>query len=118
MPKEIYKILGQERPTDTSEKVLYTVPEKRSAIVKVTAFNHDTGAVNISVAIVPDGGGSGAPATVPKNYIVEDISIDPKKEASGGELKGITMNEFDEIRVESSVANEVSFHCYGVEIEP
>ena len=118
MPKEIYKILGQERPSSTAEAVLYTVPKNRSFIGKIIIFNHSGTASLVSVAIVPDGGAASPPSTRAENYILEDFEIDPKRSNSGGELKGITMNEFDEIRVETDTANEVGFHVYGVELEP
>tara|TARA_R100001244_G_scaffold123750_1_gene93452 strand:+ start:406 stop:762 length:357 start_codon:yes stop_codon:yes gene_type:complete len=118
MPKEIYKILGQERPDSTDEDVLYTVPKNRSFIGKIIIFNHSGSTALVSVAIVPDGGAASPPVTVPKNYILEDFVIDPKRAASGGELKGITMNEFDEIRVETGTPDEVGFHVFGVELEP
>jgi len=117
MPKEIHKILGQVRPAINTETILYTVPDKRAAIVKVTAFNEDGSAALIKVAIVPDGGADTPPATAAKNYVVNGFSLDPKKADQGTELKGITVNEFDQIRVESDNAVTV-FHCYGVEIEP
>lgn len=118
MPKEIYKILGQVRPTSTAEEVLYTVPKNRSAIVKIAVFNHSGSASLVSIAVVPDGGAASPPVTIVENYLVEDFSIDPKKEDAGGALRGVTINEFDQIRVETDTANEVGFHVYGVELEP
>ena len=115
MPKRIYEILGQEAPLAATETVLYTVPSKRTAIVKVTCF--DSNGADIKVAIVPDGGKSFPPATSSENYLVDGFPLGTTYIESYKEFKGITMNEFDEIRVESDKAT-TKFHVYGVEIEP
>ena len=117
MAKEIYKILGQVRPAIATEEVIYTVPAKRSAIVKVTVFNNDSSLATVKIAVVPNGGADTPPAMAPENYIGDTIEIDPKRADPGAELKGITLDEFDQIRVESSNAI-TNFHVYGVELEP
>ncbi len=117
MSKRIYEILGQVDPTSATETVLYTVPKNRTSIVKVTAFNGSGVASSIKVAVVNDGGASGSPATVAKDYRVNGFPLGTTYDEIDKEFKGITLNEFDEIRVEASAANN-TFHCYGVEIEP
>jgi len=108
MSKRIYEILGQVDPTSATETVLYTVPKN---------FNGSGVASSIKVAVVNDGGASGSPATVAKDYRVNGFPLGTTYDEIDKEFKGITLNEFDEIRVEASAANN-TFHCYGVEIEP
>jgi hypothetical protein len=55
--------------------------------------------------------------TVAKDYRVNGFPLGTTYDEIDKEFKGITLNEFDEIRVEASAANN-TFHCYGVEIEP
>ena len=117
MPKEIYKILGQALPALSTETDLYDCAKKRSAIVQIFAFNNDASAAIVTIAIVPNGAGAAAPATVNANKIVWDESIPAKSPLDKSILKGITLGEFDEIRVESDNA-VTTFHVYGVEIEP
>ena len=118
MAKEIYGIRGQVKPAINNEEVLYTAPSKRSSIVKVTAFNENASSgAAIKIAIVPDGGATPAPATAPENYLVNGLPVGSKNDLAGGVVNGITLDEFDQIRVESDNADTV-FHCYGVEIEP
>jgi|TARA_Y100001951_G_C11188875_1_gene210268 hypothetical protein len=117
MPKRIYEILGQVDPTAATETVLYTVPSKRTAIVKVTAFNGSGVANMIKVAVVNDGGSASNPTTTSKDYRVDGFPLGTNYEDIDKEFKGITLNEFDQIRVEATVLGS-TFHCYGVEIEP
>jgi len=117
MAKEIFKILGQVKPAAATEEVLYTVPQNRSAIVKVTGFNENAGAAAVKLAIVPNGGQTVPPPTVPANYNVNGLVLNAKTHTAAGELKGITLDEFDQIRVESDNADCV-FQCFGVELEP
>lgn len=118
MPKEIIKILGQVSPAAATETVLYTVPVKRSAVVRVTALNLNAAGVGLAdVAIVPNGGGASSPATTSENYLIKVESLAAGKPYEGNALKGITLSEFDEIRV---LANSptLAFSCFGMEIEP
>jgi len=118
MPKEIIKILGQVRPAVNTEVVLYTVPQNRRAIVKITVFDSSGTDAAINIAVVPDGFNDiPTNPTLPVNFLVEGVTVSTKQELAGAGLTGITINENDDIRVKSDQADCI-FHCYGVEIEP
>jgi len=118
MPKEIIKTLGQVRPAINTEVVLYTVPENRRAIVRVGVFNSSGSGAAIDIANVPDGFNDiPTNPTATENFIVEGVVLATKVALEGEHYKGITLNENDDIRVESDQADCI-FHCYGVEIEP
>lgn len=116
MPKEIYQILGQNSPAESAEEILYTVPKNRTAIVRVSVFAPAAGA-SVHIASVPDGGSAAAPTTVIENYILNGYTLTASEAYCGDELKGITLGEFDQIRVEADGTGAI-FHAYGVELEP
>jgi len=117
MPKEIIKILGQSHPGGGVETVLYTVPENRRAIVKVIVFVDGGSNDTINIAAVPDGFNDipGNP-TVIENHIVLGLVVISKQAAQEDSLSGITLNENDDIRIETATGGTI-FQCYGVEIE-
>ena len=97
MAKEITKVLGQAIPAViNTEQTLYAVTEGNQAVISsLTVTNQDAGAITHKIAVVP--GGSGITTTA-QHYIRFNKSI---ATATSEDIKiGITMDEFDEIRVE------------------
>jgi len=110
MAREVIKILGQVKPGMATETDLYQVPSGRRAVIsKIHAFNAASGAAIIKIAITPDNS-----ATSAENYLIDSLGLAGR---AGAEWDKITMQEFNEIRVESDTGN-VIFHAYGVEVLP
>jgi len=117
MAKEIIKILGQVYPNAATETTLYTVPVKRQCVIsKLHVFVHGGVNVAIDIAIIPKGGSSPTPATATENYYLFQFPVTAKQEAQADSTKGITLDEFDQIRVKTDIQGAV-FQLYGVEIE-
>jgi len=117
MAKEIIKILGQVFPLAATETTLYTVPAKRQCVISLLhAFVSGGANTVVDVAVVPKGGLSPFPATVAENYYIFQLPVTAKQEAQIATTKGLTLDEFDQIRVLTDVLGTV-FQLYGVEIE-
>lgn len=122
MSLEILTILGQYRPVINTEVVIYSVPKgRRAAISLVNIMNNDAGNAIIDLAIVK-GGSNDIPGVPTPAYskILDQFTLNTGKGSNDGfpiSGKGITLNEFDDIRFETNTANVV-IHVYGVEVIP
>ncbi len=105
-----YKILGQARPADTNNAVLYTVPAATETIIStLTATNVTAIAEEIRIFIVPDGG---SPSE--SNALI----FDPELNAFTVQAFtiGVTMSEGDTIQVRTAEADSITFQAFGQEI--
>jgi hypothetical protein len=106
----VYKILGQSRPADTNNAVLYTVPAGAEAIIStITATNVTGDAEQIRIFIVPDGGSpseSNALVYDPGlfSFTVQAFTI------------GVTLAAGDTIQVRSAEADSITFQAFGQEL--
>jgi hypothetical protein len=113
MAKEIVKLLGQvDVAAVQTEYDVYAVPQNRSAVVTVSVCNRTGGAVAYRLAVVP--GTSASPVTSVENYIRFDKALAANDDE---DIKiGISLDEFDIIRVESDAHVNISVSVFGVEI--
>lgn len=122
MSQEILRILGQVAPAINTEVVLYSVPDgRRTAVSLFPIFNNSVSDAIIHVAIVK-GGSDDIPnnPTTLESLLISNFTLTAKKgntEAGALQLNGITLDEFDDIRVFTDTAGVV-FHLYGVEVVP
>ena len=114
MAKEITKVLGQAQiAVINTEETIYTVPENRQAVISSIIVT-DSGIGNIlyKIAVVPDGSNVATPSPA-KHYIRWQKSI--AKDTSDDIKVGITMDEFDEIRITAD-DTDIVFSVFGVEL--
>ena len=122
MAQEVLRILGQARPAINTEVVVYSVPENRRAAISLIAVVNNGGTnAAIDLNIVPGGSNNlGGVATQPVNKILDGFTLNAgKANTEAGSLggKGVTLNEYDDIRFETDQA-DVVIHVYGVEVLP
>jgi hypothetical protein len=105
----VYKVLGQNNPTATTNTTLYTVPSSTSAVVStITICNQASSAATYRIAIRPGG------ATIdPKHWIVYGATVAGSD--STALTLGLTLATTDVITVYASTAT-LSFNAYGSEI--
>jgi len=122
MSQEVLGILGQIRPAPATETVAYSVPKgKRAAISALFIFNNSGGNVIIDLSIVK--GGSNDIPTNPtpiEATILNQVTLATKQgstDANNIDGRGITLNEFDDIRLVTNTLGVVC-HVYGVEVIP
>jgi hypothetical protein len=122
MSQEVLGILGQVAPAASTEVVLYSVPQgRRAAISLMPIFNNAATDAIIQIAIVKGGSNNiiGVPSPV-ESKLVTNATLTAKKantEAGAAQLKGITLDGLDDIRVMTDTLGVV-FHAYGVEVLP
>ena len=108
-----YKILGQARPSSTSNVDLYTVPAGTETIVSTLHFNN-TGSESSRVKVFVRKFAGTLPAAGVANEFVSNVLVPP-----GGPISftvGITLAASDVITVQTEIANTVTFHAFGSEI--
>jgi hypothetical protein len=109
-----YKILGQVQPASTSNVDLYAVPSGAQAVISTLQLNN-TGSVSSRVTIFARKfAGTLAPASA-SNALATEILVSPGQPISL--TVGITLAESDVITVQSEIANLVTVHAFGSEIE-
>lgn len=105
-----YKILGQARPSNTSNVDLYTVPAGTETVISsIFVANSTSTARNFRIFIRNDGATAGQ-----ANAIAYDV------EMAGNSFTaittGITLDESDVITVQSAASNALTFSAFGSEI--
>lgn len=107
-----YKILGQSKPSATSETTLYTVPAAKSAVVSTITVGNVTWSSlpdAYRIYIIPSGGGSGTDGTA----LCKDFTIVGKDMIAF--TLWITLATWDKINVYSS-SGYCTFMAFGNEI--
>ena len=105
----VYKILGQNSPSATTETDLYTVPPATSAVCSsVSICNRGATQTTFRVSI-----SQGGAAITNKDYLYYDVTL------AGNDTFiatiGVTLAATDKIRVYSGSSN-LSFQVWGTEI--
>jgi len=105
----VYKILGQNSPSATTETVLYTVPSVTSAVCSsISICNRGGTQTTFRVSLSQAGA-----ATANKDYLYYDVTL------AGNDTFiatiGVTLATTDVIRVYSGNAS-LSFQLFGTEI--
>jgi hypothetical protein len=105
----VYKILGQNSPSATTETALYTVPSSTSTVCSsIIVCNRGTTATTFRVSLSQAGA-----STASKDYIYYDVTV------AGNDTFiatiGVTLATTDVVRVYSGNSN-LSFQLFGTEI--
>ena len=105
----VYKILGQNSPSATTETVLYTVPSLTSSVCSsISICNRGTAQTTFRISVSPAGA-----ATANKDYLYYDVTL------AGNDTFiatiGVTLATTDVIRIYSG-NNNLSFQVWGTEI--
>jgi hypothetical protein len=105
-----YKILGQARPSNTSNTTLYTVPASTEAIVSTLSVTNVTANdQTFRLFVVPSGSGAGT-----NNAIAYDAAI-PANSFTAFTL-GLTLSAGDLVVIASGFADAVTFQAFGTEL--
>lgn len=105
----VYKVLGQQAPSATTDTTLYTVPASTSTVVSTLSIaNRGASAATYRIAIRPAGA-----AIATTHYIAYDASV----LANDGILLtiGMTLATTDVVTVRASTA-DLTFNLFGSEI--
>ena len=106
----VYKVLGQQAPTNTSDTNLYTVPSDTSTVIStLRVANLTATAATFSIYVRVAGAAASAANTVAKDVTLAANSIFSATE-------GMTLAATDVITVQSGTANALSFNLFGSEI--
>jgi hypothetical protein len=102
-----FKVLARSRPSTTSEEISYTVPVgKQTLITNILVSNASTSASNFSITI-QIGGNAFPIASVTSIPARDSVIIDAKTLIIAG----------NELRITSGLANNITFHITGLEID-
>lgn len=105
----VYKVLGQQAPSATTDTTLYTVPASTSTVVSTLSIaNRGASAATYRIAIRPAGA-----AIATTHYIAYDASV----LANDGILLtiGMTLATTDVVTVRASTT-DLTFNLFGSEI--
>ena len=105
----VYKVLGQQAPSATTDTTLYTVPAATSTVVSTIAIaNRGAASATYRIAIRPAGA-----SIATTHYIAYDATLP----ANDGILLtiGITLAATDVVTVRASTA-DTTFNLFGSEI--
>ena len=105
----VYKVLGQQAPSATTNTTLYTVPSSTNTVVStIVVCNRSASAATYRIAVRPDG------ATLAnEHYIAYDVSVGSSD--STALTLGLTMDAADVLTVYASTSS-LSISAYGSEI--
>jgi glucose-6-phosphate dehydrogenase assembly protein OpcA len=105
----VYKVLGQNAPSATSDTNLYTVPAATSAVVStIVVANRAAASATYRIAIRPAG------ATLAnQHYLAFDVTVGASDSTTL--TLGITLAATDVVTIYASSAN-LSFSIFGSEI--
>jgi len=105
----VYKILGQSKPTATTLTDIYTVPASTETVVStITVCNQSATATSFRISIAPAGAADSA-----EQYLYYDVPISGNDTFAA--TLGISLATTDVIRVYNTLAT-LSFMVTGVEI--
>ena len=105
-----YKVLGQSKPSATTETTLYTVPSSTQSVVSSVAIcNQAASSATFRIAIRP----SADATTAGKHYLVYGTTVDANDTIVL--TMGITLAASDKILVYASTG-DMSFAAYGSEL--
>jgi hypothetical protein len=106
----VYKVLGQQHPSSTSEVNLYTVPASTDAIVStMTITNTKSNPVSARVWVRVAGA-----ATSDANNLMYDVPIAANTVVAF--TLGLTLDATDIVTVRGSSGNHLTFQLFGSEI--
>jgi hypothetical protein len=105
-----YKILGQAKPSDTSNATLYTVPASTEAIVSTLTVANVTAADQTFRLFVV---GSGDSATT-GNAIAYDSTLTANSFTAF--TLGLTLEAGDSIIVRTGTGDAITFQAFGTEL--
>ena len=109
-----YKILGQVRPADTSNNDLYAVPADGQAVISTLHLANTTQVSARATVFVRKFDGSLAAASA-ANTVISQVVVAPGSPISF--TIGITLAAGDTVTVQADIADTITFHAYGSEIE-
>jgi hypothetical protein len=105
-----YKILGQARPSNTSNATLYTVPASTEAIVStVTVSNVTANDQTFRLFVVPSGSGAGT-----NNAIAYDSTIGANSFTAF--TLGLTLGAGDFLVIAAGLNDSICFQAFGTEL--
>jgi glucose-6-phosphate dehydrogenase assembly protein OpcA len=105
----VYKVLGQQAPSATTDTTLYTVPAATSTVVSTLSIaNRGAAAATYRIAIRPAGA-----SIANTHYIAYDVTI-AANDTTALTL-GITLATTDVVTVRASTA-DTTFNLFGSEI--
>jgi hypothetical protein len=104
-----YKVLGQSKPTATTDTDLYTVPSSTNTVAStINVVNLNASADTVRIAVRPNGA-----SIADQHYLVYDLALSGKSTFTF--TAGITMDAADVVTVYS--ANGYSaFSIFGSEV--
>ena len=105
-----YKILGQSKPLDANNTVLYTVPASTESIVSTITVSNITGA-DQSFRLFVVGSGSSATSG---NALAFDSTLAANSFTAF--TLGLTLSAGDSLVVRSAIADSVTFQAFGSEL--
>ena len=106
----VYKILGQQCPSDTNETTLYTVPASTSTVVSsLTISNITSTAANATVNIKQGGAAASNANTLMKTVEISANSVNSF-------TLGMTLAATDVISVTTGTNSSLTFQLFGSEI--
>jgi hypothetical protein len=105
-----YKILGQEKPSDTSNTTLYTVPASTEAIVSTITVTNVTGTDSSFRLFVVASGDS---ATI-GNALAYDATLSANTFISF--TLGLTLSAGDLLVVRSGIGDSLTYQAFGSEL--
>lgn len=105
-----YKILGQNKPANTNNATLYTVPASTESIVStITVCNVDGQETSFRIFVAESGN---SPAV--ENAIAYDATLAANSFTAF--TLGLTLSAGDTISVRSSVGDAITFQAFGTEL--
>ena len=106
----VYKILGQQCPSNTNETTLYTVPSATSTVVSSLTISNITSTAANATVNIQQGGAAASNA----NTLMKTVSISANSINSF--TLGITLAATDVISVTSGTNSALTFQLFGSEI--
>src|SRR5690242_8642174 len=105
---QVYKVLGQSKPTATTLTAVYTVPAATSAVVSTVVICNQGAATSVRLSVAVAGA-----VDATQQYLLYDTAI--AANTTYTLTLGITLATTDVIRVYNTLAT-VSFNIFGSEI--
>ena len=106
----VYKILGQQCPTNTNETTLYTVPSATSAVISSLTISNITGTDANATVNIKQGGAAASDA----NTLMKTVEVSPNSVNSF--TLGMTLAATDVISVTTGTNSALTFQLFGSEI--
>lgn len=106
----VYKVLGQQKPADTNNATLYTVPASTEAIVSTLSVTNLTGLdASFRVFVVKSGNSAST-----SNALVYDSTLTANSFTAF--TLGLTLAAGDFLVVRSGTGDAIAFQAFGTEL--